>query len=277
MHLWNTILNTLPFDWAHYPFMQNALLAVLIAAPLFALLGCMVIQNQMSFFSEAMGHSAYTGIAIGALFGMAADPALFMLLFALALAAGIVAVRRYSTLSNDTVIALVMSLVVALGVVLLSRNGGFAKYSRFLVGDLLNIAPAEILRLLVLAAVVVAAWLVLFNRLFMTSLNRPLARSRGVSVLPVEMIFSMLVAAVVTVTIPWIGLLVINSMLIVPAATARNLARTTAGYVRLAVLLSVLAGVLGCIASYYWSTATGATIVLVACGFFALSLPFRRR
>lgn len=277
MHIWHSIISSLPFEWAQFPFMANALLAVLIAAPLFALLGCMVIQNQMSFFSEAMGHSAYTGIAIGALLGMAADPTLSMVLFALVLAAGMVAVRRYSSLSNDTVIGLVMSLVVALGIVILSRNGGFAKYSRFLVGDLLNIAPAEILRLLVLASVVLAAWLLLFNRIFMTSLNRPLARSRGIQVLAVEMTFSMLVAAVVTVTIPWIGLLVINSMLIVPAATARHLARGTAGYVRLAVLASVLAGVLGCIASYYWSTATGATIVLVACGFFCLSLLFRRR
>ncbi len=277
MHLWQTIIGSLPFDWAHYAFMQNALLAVLIAAPLFALLGCMVVQNQMAFFSEAMGHSAYTGIAIGALFGMASDPAPFMVVFAMLLAAGIVLLRRHSDASTDTVIGLVMSLVVALGIVILSRGGGFAQYSRFLVGDILTISPAEILRLLALAAVVATAWAFLYNRLFLASLNRPLARSRGVSVLAMEMTFSMLVAAVVTVTIPWVGLLVINSMLIVPAATARNLARGAAGYVRLALLAGLLAAVAGFVASYYWKTATGATVVLFGCGLFLASLPFRRR
>jgi zinc transport system permease protein len=90
-------------------------------------------------------------------------------------------------------------------------------------------------------------------------------------------VFSVLVAVVVSVSIPWVGLLVINSMLILPAATARNLARNTRGYVLGAVAVSLLSGVIGLVCSYYWNTATGATIVLWACGFFALSLTLRRR
>ena len=276
MHLWQTIIGSLPFDWAHYAFMQNALLAVLIAAPLFALLGCMVIHNQMAFFSEAMGHATLTGLAIGALLGVG-DPTLCMVGFALALAAAIVALRRHSAASTDTVIGLVMAFVVALGIVILSRGGGFGKYSRFLIGDILTITPAEILRLLVLAAVVGLVWVFWFNRLFLVSLNRPLARSRGISAWTAELMFAMLIALVVTVCIPWVGLLVINSLLILPAAAARNLARNTAGYVRLSLAAGVVSGVAGFVASYYWKTATGATIVLFAMGLFMLTLPFRRR
>ena len=276
MNLWHSLVDQLPFAWAHYVFMQNALLAVLLATPLFALLGCMVVQNQMAFFSEAMGHSALTGIAIGTLLGLA-DPTLSMVLFATALAAGMVGLRRWSAAPTDTVIGLVMACVVALGIVILSRGGGFNAYSRYLIGDLLTITPAELGRLLGLLVLVVLVWVLLFNRLLLTSLNHSLARSRGVPVWTLEMLFAMLVALVVTVTIPWIGLLVINSLLILPAAAARNLARCTAGYVRVAVCVSLLSGVSGFVASYYWRTATGATVVLFACACFALSLLGRIR
>ena len=256
--------------------MQNALLAVILIAPLFALIGCLVISNQMAFFSDAIGHAALTGIAIGALAGLA-DPLWAMLAFAIVLALLVSVMRRYSSASTDTIIGLTMAFAVALGVVLLSRGGGFARYSRYLIGDLLTIAPFEILRLALLLAIVAGVWLAFFNPLFLAGLNRSLARARGFPVWRLEAFFAVIVALVVTVTILWVGLLVINALLIVPAAAARNMARTMTAYVLGAVAISLLAGVLGLISSFYWGTATGATIVLWAMGFFILSLAFRRR
>ena len=125
MNAWYQLIGLLPFEWAHYVFMKNALLAILLISPLFALLGCMVIHNQMAFFSEALGHAALTGIAIGVLLGVA-DPLWSMTAFAILLALAVSALRRYSAASTDTIIGLVMSFTVALGVVLLSRGGGFA-------------------------------------------------------------------------------------------------------------------------------------------------------
>ena len=93
----------------------------------------------------------------------------------------------------------------------------------------------------------------------------------------VEGLFAAAVALVVTVSIPWIGLLVINSLLILPAAAARNLARNTAQYHAFAIAISLVSGILGLIGSFYWDTASGATIVLFAMAFFVVSLIFRRR
>lgn len=274
MELWQSLAGALPFEWARYVFMQNALLAVLLISPLFALLGCMVVQNQMSFFSEAVGHAALTGIAVGVLVGLG-DPLWSMLAVAILLALGVSAMRRWSAASTDTVIGLMMAFTVALGVALLSRGGGFSKYSRFLVGDVLTITPREIARLALVLGVVLAVWIGGFNRIFFVSLNRSLARSRGMPVWLVETGFAVLVALAVTVSIQWVGLLVINSLLILPAAAARNLARDVPRYVAVAVVLSLFSGVVGLVVSYYAGTATGATMVLVAMACFVASLPAR--
>ncbi|MFH1970656.1 MAG: metal ABC transporter permease [Verrucomicrobiota bacterium] len=276
MTLWYHIIAHLPFAWAQFTFMQNALLAVLLITPLFALIGCLVISNQMAFFSDAIGHAALTGIAIGALAGLA-DPLWAMLAFATVLAILVSVLRRYSSASTDTIIGLMMAFAVALGVVLLSRGGGFARYSRYLIGDLLTITPFEILRLVLLLVIVAGVWLAFFNPLFFACLNRSLAKARGFPVWRLETFFAVIVALVVTMTISWVGLLVINALLIVPAAAARNMARTMTAYVLGAVVISLLAGVMGLITSFYWSTATGATIVLWAIAFFILSLVLRRR
>ena len=169
-----------------------------------------------------------------------------------------------------------MAVVVALGVVLLSRGGGFARYSRYLIGDILTVTPHEVLRLGVLLVCVLVLWSLFFNAVFFVSLNRSLAASRGLPVWLIEAVFAIVLAVVVAVSIPWVGLLVINSLLILPAAAARNLARSTRGYVLGAVAVALVAGVAGLICSYYWDTAAGATIVLWAGAAFAVTLVVRR-
>lgn len=276
MSLWHALLSSLPFGWAQLEFMHTALLAVLLASPLYAVLGCLVVNSRMAFFSEAIGHAALTGVALGTLAGLA-DPTPTVLIFSALLALAIAWLRKSSAISSDTIIGLVMAGAVALGVVLLSRGGGFNRYTHFLIGDILTITPAELLRLGILAAVALLVWAALFNRLFIATLHPVLARSRGVNVWAMEAIFSVVIALVVAMSIAWIGLLVINSLLILPAAAARNLARSTAAYLGLALIFSFAAGIVGLIASYYAATATGATIVLVALALFIVTLPWRRR
>ena len=276
MSCWHSLIGSLPCEWAQLEFMRLALAAVLLAAPLYAVLGCLVVNSRMAFFSEAVGHAALTGVALGMLAGLA-DPTPAVLLFSALLALAIAWLRKSSAISSDTIIGLVMAGAVALGVVLLSRGGGFNRYTHYLIGDILTITPAELARLAGLAAVTLLVWAVLFNRLFLATLHPVLARSRGVNVWAVEALFSVVVALVVAMSITWIGLLVINSLLILPAAAARNLARSTAAYLGWALLFSLLAGIAGLIVSFYASTATGATIVLVALGLFLLTVPFRRR
>ncbi|MGE5454937.1 MAG: metal ABC transporter permease [Methylocystaceae bacterium] len=277
METWYLIItNWLPFGWAQYDFMKNALAAVLLVAPLFGLMGTMVVSNRMAFFSDSIGHAALTGIAIGVLMGMD-QPLLAMLVFSVFLALSISAVRWSTAASADTVIGVFSASAVALGVVILSRGGGFARYSGYLVGDLLSIGTGEIALLVALAVGVLIFWVLLYNSLFLSGLNSSLGRSRGIRVRLIETLFAVLLAIVVTVSIKWVGILIINALLVLPAAAARNLANNTRSYHGYSFVIALVAGVTGLILSYYWDTATGATIVLVmAVGYF-ITLLFHER
>ena len=275
---WASACGLLPFEWAQYAFMQNALLAVLLLAPLFALPGCLVINNRMAFFSDAMGHAALTGVAIGALAGIA-QPLPSMLVFAMFLACAISLLRRVGSVPTDTVISLVMTGSMALGIVILSRQGGFARYSRYLIGDLLSISAADLLMIGVTLLFVLIVWALHFNRLYLISFNEPIARSRGINTKRYDMFFSMTVAFIVTIAVQWIGILVISSLLVLPAAAARSIAVSLRGYVTGAAAISLASCLSGLILSYYLETAAGATIVLVALCLYMLSLAprmFRR-
>lgn len=269
-----TLLNALPFNWIKFEFMQLALLAVLIITPLCALLGSLAIGNQMAFFSDAIGHACLTGVAIGALLGLS-DPTIGMVLFAVALALLLTLLRNLSTTSTDTLIGLVMAFAMALGIALLSRGGEFAKYTRYLIGDILSITIKDITHLALLFIFILVVCLCFYNAMQLTFLNRALARSRGINVYLIDAGFSAMIALVVAISIQWVGLLIINSMLIVPAAAARNVARNCTQYLWLSIAISMISGVLGLIASFYVGPAAGATIVLIATGFYLFSLFFR--
>ncbi len=275
MNLWETLWNLAPWSWAQYDFMRVALLGALVMAPLFALLGCVVVNHRLAFFSEAVGHAALTGIAIGVLAGLA-NPLGAMLLFAALLALAVTLLRRWSAASSDTIIGLLMAAAVAAGVVLLSRGGGFAKYTRYLIGDILTLTYADVGGLALLLLLVLAGWVWGYNRLFLVGVCRTLARSRGIAPDATESVFTLLVALAVTVSLQWVGLLVINAMLLLPAAAARNLARSASAYVGVAVAVALISSVTGLLLSYYANTAAGATMALVAAGIYALSLVFRR-
>lgn len=265
----------IPFEWAQHAFMKNALLGVLLVTPAFALLGTMVVNNRMAFFADAIGHSALTGIAIGVVAGLG-RPLWSMVLFSVLLSAAILLVKRANTASTDTVIGVFMSTAVALGIVLLSRSGGFAKYSAFLIGDLLSVGPADLVMLAATLAAVLALWLLAFNPLLLSGLNAELARSRRVRAGFHEALFTMATAVVVTVSIQWVGILIISSLLVLPAAAARNVAGNMRRYHVYSVCIALVSGISGLILSYFWGTATGATIVLVAAGFFTVTFALKR-
>lgn len=265
----------LPFEWAQHLFMKNALLAVLLITPIFGLLGTMVVNNRMAFFSEALGHSALTGIAIGVIIGIG-QPLWSMILFSILLAFAIMAVKRANTASADTIIGVFSATAVALGIVLLSQRGGFTKYSVYLIGDLLSINSTDLLMLAITFVIVVALWFLIFNKLLVFSVNPSLARSRGIHVNLYETMFTMITAIVVTISIQWVGVLIISSLLVLPAAAARNIARNMRQYNLYSVCIIVVSGLSGLILSYFWDTASGATIVLMAAAFFAATFVVRR-
>lgn len=252
----------LPFAWLEPVFMKNALLAVIIAAPLFGMLGCIVVSNQMAFFSDAIGHSALTGIALGILFGIK-EPAVAMIGFSLVLGTSIILVKTKGKSSADTVIGVFSSTAVALGLVLLSATGNFAKYQRYLVGDVLSIQPSEIFQLFFALLVLFVIFVLFYNRMLLTNLHSTFAKSRGVHTVFVEVLFALVTAAIVTLSIRWTGLLVINSLLVLPAASSRMVSRNSRRYVFYSICISFVSCIVGLVISWYAGSATGATIVLV--------------
>ena len=279
MELWYALVDLLPFDWAQpgsMYFMKNALLAVLVISPLFGVLSTMVVHSRMSFFSDALGHSAFTGMAIGASCGFN-EPTWAAVLFAVVFALLFNLVRRRSALASDTVIGVFSSTAVALGIFLSTLGGrSFTKFNSLLIGDILSVEPEKIALLAGILLVVLVLWGLSFNQLMLSAVHPALADSRGVKVFWQETVFSVAIAVVVTVSMTWVGLLVINALLVLPGAAARNVARNLPQYHLVSVLGGVVCGIGGLIVSYYLGTSTGASITLLLALWFFLTLLLKR-
>ena len=277
MSLWYAICEALPLEMLRWDFMRNALLALLLMAPLFGLLSTMIVTGRMSFFSDALGHSAFTGIALGCIFGMTmpiyaavAFSVLFALLFSF--------VRSRSNQAADTLIGVFSSSAVALGIFVATLGGGsFTKYNKYLIGDILSVTPAEIGLLAAVLVIVLAFWVLSVNRLTLTAIHPQLASSRGIPVGLSQTLFTVAIAVVVTLTISSVGLLILNSLLVLPGAAARNVAKNLKQYHGFSVLFALLAGLGGLVVSYYSGCSAGAAISLLLTLIFAVTFPLRKR
>ncbi len=271
LEIWYRIVEFVaPFEWAHYDFMKNALLAVLLLTPLLALIGTMVVNYRMAFFSDVLGHSALTGMALGVLAG-AKDPVWGMAAFMVALAVVISLFKETTRAAFDTVLGVFFGVVVAFGIMILSRGGNFAKFASYLIGDVLSVSPNQILGLLAVFWAVCFYWIFFGNALVLIAVSPVLAFSRRIPIFLIQVSFAVLLAIVVAFSVRLVGILMINSLLVLPAAAARNLARDVRGYTFLAVVFSLASGVTGLLLSYFWGTSAGATIVLAAAFLYALS------
>ena len=276
MSIWYSVCEAIPLEMLRWDFMKNALLALLLMAPLFGLLSTMIVTGRMSFFSDALGHSAFTGIALGCIFGMTMPiyaAVIFSVLFALLFSF----VRSRSNQAADTLIGVFSSSAVALGIFVATLGGGsFTKYNKYLIGDILSVTPAEIGLLALVLLIVLIFWVLSVNRLTLTAIHPQLASSRGIPVGLSQTLFTVAIAVVVTLTISSVGLLILNSLLVLPGAAARNVAKNLRQYHGFSVLFALLAGLGGLCVSYYSSCSAGAAISLLLALIFAVTFPLRR-
>ena len=276
MSLWYALCDALGAEFLSMNFMKNALLAVIVMAPLFGLLSTMIVTGKMSFFSDALGHSGFTGIAIGVLCG-AALPIWWAVGLAVAFALLFSFVRSRSSQSADTIIGVFSSTAVALVIFIATMGGGsFTKFNKYLIGDILSVTPGEIGALALVLLAVAALWVLCSNQLILTAIHPQLASSRGVKTARNETLFTVVIAVVVTLAMSWVGLMVINSLLVLPAASARNVAKNVRQYHLFSVLGALLASVAGLILAYYLGCSAGATIALLLALFFAVTFALRR-
>ncbi|MGE9984409.1 metal ABC transporter permease [Desulfovibrio sp. SGI.169] len=266
------LVGLLPLDCLQPRFMRQALLALLLLAPMAAVLGVQIINFRMAFFSDAISHSAFAGVALGLI--LSVNPRLSMPLFGVLAGLAVMAVRRNSHLSADTAIGIVFSAVAAFGLAVVSRASGVARgMQQFLYGDILTISETEIAFLGLLFLAILLFQATGYNRLTLIALNPVMARVHGVRVALWQYLFAGLLALVVMFSVWAVGVLLVTAMLIVPAATARNLARTAGGMFWWALLAGVSSGFVGLtLSAQDWlATASGATVILTSCCWFAAS------
>lgn len=276
MSLWYWFCGFLPFEMLRWDFMKNALLALLLMAPLFGLLSTMIVTGRMSFFSDALGHSAFTGIAIGAICGMSA-PTWAAVLFSVVFALIFSYVHSRSNQAADTLIGVFSSTAVALGIFIATLGGGsFTKYNKYLIGDILSVTPEEIGLLALVLLAVLIFWVLCANRLTLTAIHPQLASSRGIPVGLSQTLFTVAIAVVVTLSISSVGLLILNSLMVLPGASARNISKNLRQYHGFSVLFALLAGIGGLTVSYYSGCSAGAAISLILAAIFAITFVMRK-
>jgi zinc transport system permease protein len=259
----------IPFEWARFDFVWRAIGAMLIIAPLCAVLGVHVVNFRMAFFSDAISHSTFAGVALGVLFGV--DPSISLIGFGIMAGLSITLFKGRSDLSSDTVISVILSAMVALGITVLYAQKETRNLEAYLYGTVLAISNLELLLLLIIGVLVFILMGFFFNRLFLISLNHHLAASRGIPVTWFEYGFALILALVVTFSIRAIGLFLVTAMLVVPAATARNMAGGMASLFWLAVICALISGLAGILFSFYWDTPAGASTILISCILFLFS------
>ena len=276
MSLWYWFCDFFPFEMLRWDFMKNAMLALLLMAPLFGLMSTMIVTGRMSFFSYALGHSAFTGIAIGAICGMSA-PTWAAVLFSVVFALIFSYVRSRSNQAADTLIGVFSSTAVALGIFIATLGGGsFTKYNKYLIGDILSVTPGEIGLLALVLMVVLIFWVLCANRLTLTAIHPQLASSRGIPVGLSQTLFTVAIAVVVTLSISSVGLLILNSLMVLPGASARNVSKNLRQYHGFSVLFALLAGIGGLTVSYYLGCSAGAAISLILAVIFAVTFALRK-
>ncbi|CCY99602.1 aBC-3 protein [Clostridium sp. CAG:793] len=262
--IYNILETLLPFDFMQYTFMKNAFIAILLVSPIFAMLGTMIVNNKMAFFSDALGHSALTGIALGTLLGIS-NMNISMIIFAIIFALLLNWVKNRTSYGADTIISVFSSISIALGLAILAQTGSFNKYSSYLVGDILNISTSEIIYLVIAFVLVLIFWTKLFNKLNAISINPMLAKSKGINVKLIDNLFAVSIAIMVMLSIRWVGILLINSMIILPAASSRNIASNMRNYHVFSILFALISGISGLIISYYANNIpTGPMIVIIS-------------
>ncbi len=265
----------LPFDCMEPLFMRRAFLGLLLIAPLAALSGVHVVNSRMAFFSDAIGHSAFAGAAIGLVLGISID----FTMPALALAIGLLIMwlKRESRLSSDTAIGIVFSAVVAFGLAVVSGSREAAtSINMFLFGDILTIGDAEIVALALLLVAFLLFQFFTWNRMLNISVSPQIAAVHRIPLRAIQYVFAALLSLVVIFSVRAVGVLLVTAILIVPAASARNFVRTSKGVFWCSMLVSIVSCAAGLVLSAQESVRmpAGAAVVLCSCAIFLASFLF---
>jgi zinc transport system permease protein len=263
-----------------YPFVARGVVAILMLAPLLGGLSHLVVARRLAFFSTTLGQAALTGLVIGVAVGQPLDDT-YTAILGFCLLVGVVMqyVRRQTTLPPDTVIGVFMAFTLGLGICLLvaaTRRFNIHQIEAVMFGSVLTITDRDLLLVLVLGTLFGGAIAVTYNLVLADSLSPPVARARGAPTTAIDYGFVVIVTVAITVSLKIIGALLVEAMVVVPAAAARNLARSTRGYLAWSIGIAAFAGLSGLFISTEWRVPSGGAIVLALSVCFFISLPVGR-
>ena len=260
-----------------YPFVARGVVAILMLAPLLGGLSHLVVARRLAFFSTTLGQAALTGLVIGVAIGQPLDETYTAILgFCLLVAVVMAYVKRQTTLPPDTVIGVFMAFTLGLGICLLvaaTRRFNIHQIEAVMFGSVLTITDRDLLLVMVLGTVLGVAVAIAYNIVLADSLSPPIARARGAPTTMIDYGFVVVVTIAITVSLKVIGALLVEAMVVVPAAAARNVARSARGYLGWSVAIAAFAGLSGLFMSTSWRVPSGGAIVLSLSLCFFVSLP----
>jgi zinc/manganese transport system permease protein len=256
------------------PFMQRALIGGILTGIMGGILGSLTILRQLSFFCDALGHSALLGISIGFLLGL--NPSLVLLPFAVIFALAVSYLLEHTRLWTDALLNIIYSSSLAIAIIILSFVGQYkGGLNNLLFGDILAVQQMDLgLSSLLLIACMMFIGLTLRTQMLLT-VDESLAIARGVSVSTHRMVFIVLLSLVVGISIKAIGVLLVSAFVVIPACAARLLSRTFTNYVLLSAGLGALSAVFGMVISAWFNLPSGPSIVATQLAIFltAMVLP----
>ncbi|MEO8538908.1 MAG: metal ABC transporter permease [bacterium] len=256
-----------------YPFMQRALMEVVIIGVLCGLVGCFVVLRGLAFIGDALAHAVFPGVVLSYVAGRSILIGAFI--FGTLTALGIGVLSRSKRVSEDSAIGVIFAAFFALGVVILSRQGGFRRdLGSLLFGNILGVSMNDVWVTLVVAIIVALVLLLLLKELTLVAFDTTMARSAGYPVFALDILLLLLVSATIVVSLQTVGNILILALVVTPPASARLLTDRLGRMMLASVAIAVGSGVIGLLISYHAATAAGATIVLTATSAFLACLVF---
>ncbi len=258
------------------PFMQRALIAAVIVGVVCAVLGCYVVLRSMAFLGDALAHAVLPGIAVAYLAGT--NTLLGALVAAVLVALGISAFAQHGTIREDTAIGILFAAALALGVLLISTVRTYATdLTHILFGDLLGVGREDLFISGGLAVMVLATVVLLFKEFLLVTFDPLLAHTLGKRPGVYRTVLLLLLAVTIVISLRTVGVGLVVALLVTPAATAYLLTRRLVRMMLVSALLGVASSVIGLYVSYYLDVSSGAAVVLVATGFFLVAYIFAPR